>query len=532
MDIIKYILITYISLSQSFIFSAIYISDAVNKTDETVTMIYTTKESIEVKNSRSITTGDRDTNAAVVYKKGFPNATFITLPPKTITSLSRAYIPVDFAAQTKKGINIGLGKSPEPLSLTQVSGGTGIFALITQKKDYIEQVPVKNKGLQFTGRQKMTQGDLIEESNYIIEIDSPNKIDIYPWKKEIIESYSNPGKLSPQDLLHKAIIEDSSEDIKKALAAGANINLGTGNQPPLLLAVIMGKEKAIQELLNAGANTNISYQDVPLVTYFVRRWNLKTARDFLNKGSHLSEVEKQYLIDYIMFNNPYNLDQDAITILKILGYNIKDNFDSNDLLKNKWYLLLSKNLGRLGLIDNGLVTLFLNNGADPNKMFTLQDGAQWTPILLVLDSYVQSRKKGGINEGYYGSATENIISTMLTSGGDINLTAKLMPSSDNESPLSYALKYDELGSIIDYLTKKGASIAIAIELFLKNGGSSHKTLKNPYRNGSFSLLLWAVENNNPKAVQLLVNAGAQDSTALKLAISKGYSEIINILMSH
>lgn len=53
------------------------------------------------------------------------------------------------------------------------------------------------------------------------------------------------------------------------------------------------------------------------------------------------------------------------------------------------------------------------------------------------------------------------------------------------------------------------------------------------RTDSWSLLSWAIENNNPKAVRLLVNAGAhRDEAMLKLAISKGYSEIISFLMAN
>jgi len=53
------------------------------------------------------------------------------------------------------------------------------------------------------------------------------------------------------------------------------------------------------------------------------------------------------------------------------------------------------------------------------------------------------------------------------------------------------------------------------------------------KSGTWNLLSWTIETNNPEAVRLLVAAGANKSQAmLKLAISKGYSEIISILMAN
>jgi len=65
--------------------------------------------------------------------------------------------------------------------------------------------------------------------------------------------------MSSQDMLHKAILNNSQDGIRQAVKAGANINSGVGGLPPLVTAVLLDKFVAVECLLESGVNVNITY---------------------------------------------------------------------------------------------------------------------------------------------------------------------------------------------------------------------------------------------------------------------------------
>ena len=54
-------------------------------------------------------------------------------------------------------------------------------------------------------------------------------------------------------MLHNAILNDSSAEIKEAVRLGANINQAKQNKSPLLWAVLLRKAGAVEALLRLGA---------------------------------------------------------------------------------------------------------------------------------------------------------------------------------------------------------------------------------------------------------------------------------------
>lgn len=517
----------------------IYITEVINKTYQVVQLVYPNDYGINIKviTSKSIKTGEyQAAEVKSVYNNTLKN-TAIVLPSGTITTLENAFIPNEGYGDAKSGIHVGFGTWVKTFNLQGPGGGDNVFALIYQKGNFIELTPVKQNDIKYSKRVRLTKENLAEGEKYILEIDEPDKVSLYPGTKEAIAQYSNPSNLQPQEWLHQAIVNDSVDDIKAAIKSGANIELGLGQQPPLLLAVIMEKQKAIETLLNLGANPNIEYLNQPLLFYIIKKNDYRLAQLYLNYGVGLSELQKKELADYIMFHSPYRFDQIAIDILKLLNYDIKDNFRNPDLLKNKWYQLLVKHsagtshgkpVGHMGLPALDLVILFLKNGADPNQIFYVsQTGATWTPLLLIMDSYVGLESKRCNPD-----VMRSLVKALVDSGADINLKALCIPGKKEASPLSYLLLYDNTNCVIDILIEYKASIDMAIQLFLNNGGSVNKTFRFWQISGSWNLLSLAIENNNPQSVRLLVKAGAnKDQAMLKLAISKGYSEIINILIS-
>lgn len=351
-----------------------------------------------------------------------------------------------------------------------------------------------------------------------------------------------------QETLHSAIVNNSSADIVKAIQQGADVNMGIGNQPPLLLAVLLGKNEPVKTLLNNGANPNINYLGKPLVIYVIKMPNFQLALSMLNKNITLTENDKSEIINYILFQMPYGLTDTTLNIIKKLGYDLRINFNSLDLTKNKWYSLLFNNFGHLTLVSPGDISIFLNNGANPNQIFTLSDNTTWTPLLLVMNNYFKAYNKNNVVNASYLQATQTAITVLLNNGADINQQTTPGEPGKKESPLSYALSNDKSGEIIDFLIKKGASLD-AIKLFLNNGGSPNVKLTLENYAKPFTLLLLSVEKNQPQLVKMLIDAGAyinesyskgpfdpvslgQNYTLLQFTITKGYGDIINLLIEH
>lgn len=513
------LLLVLFILSSSVTVCRVYISEVINNTLQPATIHYSSSENITLVSSKSITTGEQIPTEIKKQRQ----YTTIMLPAQSIVSLEGAYIP--------DGTGDTYGKLKTGFKLTAFGGKKFI---IRQKNNWIEYIP-DEKSIIFTDKNftRISQENIVKNGKYVLDISLPAQLIITPRTEEKIQQYVNPGNLQPQELLHQAITNNSVEDVKKAIQAGANVNQGIGNQPPLLLAVISEKYKAAEELLNNGANPNITYKQKPLFMQLIGPNKLEMANLFLNKALNLSDQQKQEAIN-LLLNQPYELDDNVIKALNKLNYNIATNFNDPDLNKNKWYRLLVKHsmgtrqgvpFGHAGLPGSHLVSFFIKNGANSNQIFTLPDNSTWTPLLLIVDSYMQASNQGNINEGHYQSETKKILSILLDAGANINLQAT--PDNNNETPLSLALKSDTKGEIIQFLVKKGASVDQAINLFLQNGGSPQKEILYPKR----TLIYWAVENNNPQAVQLLINAGAhKDNKILQFAISKGHSQIIELLM--
>jgi len=524
--------------------NAVYVSEVINHTRKNVSLVYPTKVDVKIVTCKSIETGDAGACNLVKRYDGLA----IDIPAKTLVSLKGAMVPEARDNYSRSGITIGFGTNLQPLTTNHPEGTYGLFAFIRKRNNRIEAI-FKDKFKWFGDNNFISVSEALNSDNYMLEITEPDNLKVIQHSQDIIDLYSNPGKILPQELLHQAVVNDSVGDIKTAVRLGANINVGIADQPPLLMALLMKKDNAVKELLSQGASPNIVYNQKPVFLYLIRQWDVKHALALLDKGVVLLEVEKQDAIDSIMFRSPHDIDQDFIEVLKRLNYSIKDNFDSVELAKNKWYKVLAQYSRASwnnaipsrysGLPRRNLVELFLKNGANPNQVFTLLDGRSWTPLLLIIDSYIQAHNLKNINEGHYQIETGELLKVMIAAGASINQRANPLSQGLEQCPLSYAITGDELGYVVDFLTVKGAALADGIDLFLKSGGNPRKELRSLKKVGKFDLLWWVVDNNNPRAVQLLVDAGLKnnarnvgDDSPLNLAIKRGYSEIIKILMAN
>ncbi len=375
----------------------------------------------------------------------------------------------------------------------------------------------------------------------------------------IFNGLSLSGECSSAEFLQQAIVKDSVEDIKKAIQAGADINQGIGQIPPLLSAVLLEKDNAVKELLNNGSNPNISYQNSPLLLYLLRHLKIELGLKFVQAGLKLSDVEKQAVVNHMLFNTFYRPDQSYFDILSRIGYDVKDNFENSDLSKNKWYNLLVKHplgykngkpFGYSGLPAVNQIKLFIENGANPNHIFILPDGSTFTPLLLIIDSYLAACKWGSIsgfiNESYYQKTTKDLLTVLLNASVNINQHANPISKEKEDSALSMVLTGEgnmlgitrkinqgrlytstrkaNLGFIIEFLIHNKALVEEAVSLYLKNGGLPDKEI------GGNKILFWAIEKNNVKVVKILIDAGAQVTEQfLKRALEIGNPDIIKFI---
>lgn len=360
---------------------------------------------------------------------------------------------------------------------------------------------------------------------------------------------SNLHASDAQEQLHKAIVNNSPEQIKTAIEAGADINMGIGQQPPLLLAVLLDAYDAVKVLIANGANPNITYSGQPLALYLMLQKGTQQRMAPLLFNSNeikLSQSDKDIAINYLSNN------RGSIELLQKLGYDVQSNFNNADLTKNWWYLSLKPESGMNWLA-------LVNAGANVNQEFIESDGSTWTPLLIAINNEMN---RYNTQKGRWNGVNTGLIEGLLRKGANINKTANPKPvttifKKSEQSPLSYALiiadkVFVHMTRIVEFLINKGASVEQALSLAIKSGFPVNDQIlfasstNQPFK----SFLYWAVENNQKKLVQELIEAGADvnqpsqpwyenpdknlrtSHTPLKVALLKGYGDIIKILMDH
>lgn len=283
---------------------------------------------------------------------------------------------------------------------------------------------------------------------------------------------------SPQDMLHQAILNDSADEIKHALQAGANVNLGKNGKSPLLSAILLKRSKAVGALLELGAavdNSLISHAvklgeiksavliakrcgtDINAV-YSVPGWPnhkftlaqlalrkddletflvlVKNGADFPDKNDDMtscpSSVHGQSLKDIVLYNlYPGNKSIDIA--LELLQEMVRRGYNINDL----WF---PDNMGSLGggVYQNKNALIFLiKNGANPNYIFERKQAGSYIPLI-----------------GAICSGNKEAIKILLDAGADINQKAN--PYNQGlQTPLSFALSRYR-ADIVEFLLERGA----------------------------------------------------------------------------
>lgn len=309
---------------------------------------------------------------------------------------------------------------------------------------------------------------------------------------------STPLKQSPQDMLRDAIINDSPDEVKKAVSAGAKINFDKSTKSPLLHSLLSGSLQAARTLINEGANPNIIYQGKKLSHYFIK--NPTTALLLIQLGADYSgPVEGEPdVFTYTLKHFP-NYQSLTYELVK-KGHSLKPFYEAKNLEKNLWYQSLQ--ILPLRRIKTS-VEFFLRNGADPNQIFVKSDGTTWTPLLIATNDYMDNQRGGY-------SLSESIVIELLYSKARVNQQVKPLNDKGPQTPLSLLLVKNNPKDYYDLYNKlllAGADFAEAIDLFLKSDGNPNMTIRSLF-GGYWTLLGQAIIQQNVKAVKVLLAVGA------------------------
>jgi len=283
---------------------------------------------------------------------------------------------------------------------------------------------------------------------------------------------------SPENMLYRAILNDSPKEIRDAVQAGADVNHEINNKHPLCWAVVLTKSKAVEALLECGANKNTScsgqmlvnqatigrstepwspngcpcvqYGSLKLVQCAILLGDIKTALILIRHGADykcnvfLGCDLLEYVLQYI---DPVGIEDMILELIQELfnnGYPVNSQFVRSQIINNEitqrpsvWVAAI-----RSPFTSTKVLELFMKNGANPNQ--DIREGLDTrTPLLLAIQEN-----------------NLRFVQYLLDAGADIN---KLVFQSDRtgqiqrQSPLLYAKSLNsDNQEIINLLVRQGA----------------------------------------------------------------------------
>jgi len=226
---------------------------------------------------------------------------------------------------------------------------------------------------------------------------------------------------SAQEMLHQAILDNSAEGIKKAIAAGANVNLEKEGKLPILWALLLNKLDALEELLVCGANPNQT-----LIQSAIKMRNMKAILLFIKKGLvSLSSDELSSLLTYSKED----------VMLQIINELLSQGYDANKL----WTVLMHF-MHKFSSKDcEILINCIIKKGANPDQVILRGKGIAVTPLFLAI-------------EWRNNEATR----VLLAIGANPNQKAN--PKGAMQTPLSCAVDCGTNPRIIELLLAHGATL--------------------------------------------------------------------------
>lgn len=278
-----------------------------------------------------------------------------------------------------------------------------------------------------------------------------------------------------QDMLHAAILKDSAEEIEQAVQAGANMKDGKDGKSPLLWAVLLKKTTAVETLLRNGAIV-----DKTMVQNAIDLRTFRTACLLAIEGN-LDAINDWYFYD--------NQRKNRATLLHVLIMN--HDFESAYYLALKRPELIG-NVGNYDSLVKEIATKFAINSPTATKL----------------------------------------LQAIISRGYNVNNIWTLCSTDKRTSLVNAIYNPDVLGLFL----AAHANPNIVIDI-----NKPHRISRGIW---TITPLLKAIDLRNTEAVRLLINAGAnvnqrgnvhsdqKPSTPLALAIQKGATDIVALLLEH
>lgn len=282
--------------------------------------------------------------------------------------------------------------------------------------------------------------------------------------------------VSAENMLYKAIIEDSSEKVFYAVQAGANLNREINGKLPLVWAVVLCKHNAVDALCVCKADVNmyysgqmlvnsasiasssqhgfyatqhnsISYVPIKLLACALLLGDIKTALILIKHGADI-KIPINHTIDVLVYVlqciNPAGEEDIVLELIQELfkrGYPLNSNglaIIDNRVISHVsvWEAALKGSFQSTKVLE-----LFMKNGANPNQMIGGAGGANWTPLFLAIQTN-----------------NPQIVAYLLSIGADVNQKAAPGGQNNYQTPLTYAMSLKHLDNkeLIDILRQHGA----------------------------------------------------------------------------
>lgn len=272
---------------------------------------------------------------------------------------------------------------------------------------------------------------------------------------------------SAQEMLHQAIFDNSAEGIKKAVTAGADVNLYRDGKSPLLWAVLLKRTNAVAALLECDADVkcednlviiSLKLRDVKSALLLVKK-----GADFLtcdeNDTGHPNDpkiIPMHYALELLKKNEQLNILLEFIQEMlnqgfrtkylepfaaSMKGYLHKHTFEQERISRAMsgaqgfvdaierilWEYAIKNSESSVNLKD------FIKRGANPNHGI-----GSGSPLKLA----IQEDKKIAIK-------------VLLDAGADIN--TEILVHNIKHTPLSYALSLGK-SDIVEILVSYGANL--------------------------------------------------------------------------
>jgi len=230
-------------------------------------------------------------------------------------------------------------------------------------------------------------------------------------------------QLKKLEVLFSAILNDSAEEIRAAVHAGADVNQEKDGKSPLLLAILLKRHNAVETLLQLGAKPDdICGQQA------TKTQDLKSLLLLFRYGYHNLNIKE---VESVISNSVSHYQKEAIDFIREL---VNHKYDINIFWRPA--ILLAANNPSVG---QEIIRFLISREANLNHMINGK-----TPLHLAV---------------WFGNT--HVVEILMEAGADINKKIE-HPGTPPRSLLSYAIERcgnnPSRREVIEFLVKHGANL--------------------------------------------------------------------------